>query len=105
MGKGRASRGEYWYFYLFSLLVNFAMTLLVAITSHSPLVKLVTEVISLAIIIPGITVLVRRLHDTNRSAWNLLWALLPIVGWIIMLVYLVQPGTADANNYDQSERS
>ena len=98
-GKGRASRSEYWYFYLFTVLVGIGLTILLTMSNHSTMVQLVSDLINLALIVPGITVLVRRFHDTNRSAWNMLWAFLPIVGWIIILVYLIEPGTPGANNY------
>lgn len=98
-GRGRASRSEYWYFYLFSVLVGFGLSYLVSISNHSTAMNLVADLINIAILVPAITVAVRRFHDTNRSAWNLLWALLPIVGWIVQFVYLAQPGTPGPNNY------
>ena len=101
--KGRASRSEYWYFYLFSVLVGLGMTLLLTMSNHSTMVKLGLDLINLVLIIPSITVSVRRLHDTNHSAWNLLWVFLPIVGWIIILVYLIQLGTLGTNNYGDLE--
>jgi uncharacterized membrane protein YhaH (DUF805 family) len=82
-GKGRASRSEYWYFALFTFVVD-----------------LVTGgVAAILFLLPSITVTVRRLHDIGKSAWALLWILVPIVGWILLLVYAVRPGEQRMNQY------
>lgn len=98
-GRGRASRSEYWYFYLFSVLVSLGLEVLVLESNNSVLITLFVNLIGLAILIPEWTAAVRRLHDTNRSGWNLLWVFLPVIGWIIQIVYLAQPGTIGPNNY------
>lgn len=104
--SGRASRSEYWFFYLFFILVYLACVavgLVVGIASGDyntgvVLYSLAYGVFSLASLIPSIAVAVRRMHDTGRSGWNLLWALLPIVGAIVVLVFMVTPSGAD-NKY------
>ena len=81
--SGRTSRAKYWWVFLVNFIIGFFFGLLGAIgVSLSGIYSLVT-------IIPGIAIAVRRLHDINKSGWNLLWAFLPLVGWIIVLVYLV----------------
>jgi len=82
-GKGRASRSEYWYFALFSFLVGIATG----------------GVGDILLLLPSITVSVRRLHDIGRSAWALLWVLLPVIGWIVLIVYAVRPGEPHVNAY------
>ena len=82
-GKGRASRSEYWYFALFSFLVGIATG----------------GVGDILLFLPSITVSVRRLHDIGKSAWALLWALLPVIGWIVLIVYAVRPGEPHVNAY------
>ena len=82
-GKGRASRSEFWYFALFTLLLDLATGGFAAILT----------------VLPSITVNVRRLHDIGKSAWALLWVLLPIIGWIVLFVYAVRPGEPSANLY------
>ncbi len=82
-GKGRASRSEYWYFALFSFLVGIATG----------------GVGDILLLLPSITVSVRRLHDIGRSAWALLWVLLPVIGWIVLIVYAVRPGESHTNVY------
>ena len=98
-GRGRASRSEYWYFYLFSVLVSFGLEVLLLNSNKSVAIALFVNLVGLVILIPEWTVAVRRLHDTNRSGWNLLWVFLPVIGWIIQIVYLTQPGTVGPNNY------
>jgi uncharacterized membrane protein YhaH (DUF805 family) len=80
-GKGRASRSEYWYFALFHFLV-------VAVTGG------LGEIV---LFLPAVTVSVRRLHDIGKSAWALLWVLLPIIGWIVLIYYAVKPGEPAPN--------
>ncbi len=82
-GKGRASRSEYWYFALFQFLVD----------------VLTGGVAALLLLLPSITVTVRRLHDIGRSAWSLLWVFVPVLGWIILIVYAIRPGEPHTNAY------
>ena len=56
-------------------------------------------ILSLAVIIPSLAVGVRRLHDTGRSGWNLLIGIIPIVGWIILIIFLVQKSEEGTNKY------
>ena len=80
---GRASRSEYWWFALFTWLVNIALRFVI---------PALAGLFALAVLLPSLAVGARRLHDTNRSAWFLLLWLIPIVGWIILLVFFVQEG-------------
>ena len=56
-------------------------------------------VLWLGLIVPGIAVAVRRLHDTNRSGWWLLLCFVPFVGAIVLLVWMCSEGTKGANKY------
>jgi uncharacterized membrane protein YhaH (DUF805 family) len=104
--QGRASRSEYWYWTLFVVLVAVVSALFelgVGSMSSSDGVVIVASLlnlaISLALILPGLAVAVRRMHDIGKSGWNLFWALLPLVGGIVLLVYTVRPGEPHANQY------
>lgn len=79
--KGRASRSEYWWYTLFIVLVSLGLSMVN---------DTVSSVFALATLLPSIAVATRRLHDTNRSGWLQLLVLIPIVGWLIMLYFLVQ---------------
>ena len=81
--EGEASRSEFWWFFLFTGVVSFAL----AVVSNK-----LSGLFSLAVLVPFIAVTVRRLHDTNRSGWWVLVCLLPVVGWFILVFLLVQEG-------------
>lgn len=70
--SGRASRSEYWYFWLLYFIVDVASR----VSVHMIPLYLLFVLVELALIIPLLAVSARRLHDTNRSAW---WMLLPVV--------------------------
>lgn len=100
--SGRARRSEYWYFTLFNIIVSMVLSLLMRLTAGSfmfGLFRLVEVVFSLAVLIPGLAVVWRRLHDIGRSgAWYLL-ILVPFVGVIILIVWLCRDSQPDANQY------
>ena len=58
----------------------------------------------LAILIPSIAVAIRRLHDTNRSGWWLLIALIPFIGALVLLVFYVLPGTVGPNKFGEDPK-
>jgi uncharacterized membrane protein YhaH (DUF805 family) len=93
--KGRAGRAEYWWFVLFDLIVSFIVGIIDVIIG-SPILG---YLVSLAFLLPAIMVSIRRLHDTNRTGWWLLIGLIPVIGWIILIVYYVQQGTPGPNQY------
>lgn len=88
--EGRASRQEYWYFFLFNILLAVAV----------PMLQLygLQGLISLALLVPSIAVAARRLHDSDRSGWNLLWNLTGI-GALYVLYLLCLQGTAGPNRH------
>jgi uncharacterized membrane protein YhaH (DUF805 family) len=98
--SGRASRSEYWWFALASLLVIFVAAFVDAIAGTA----VVTVLAYLFLIIPGIAVSVRRLHDTNRSGWYLLLNLVPLIGSILIFIWAVTPGDAKANDYGPASK-
>lgn len=87
--SGRASRSEYWWFFLFIILAG----ALIAILSDR-----LAMVFYLATLLPSLAAATRRLHDTSRSGWWQLVCLIPLIGLIVLLVFLAQKGdgTADA---------
>lgn len=99
--SGRARRSEYWYFWLFSVLVNF-VTSLVAGAIH---LSFLSYLVSLALLLPGLAVGVRRLHDTGRSGWWLLVALVPLIGAIILIVFLATDTNPAGDTYGPSPKA
>jgi uncharacterized membrane protein YhaH (DUF805 family) len=94
--SGRARRKEYWMFFLINTIITFVLRFIEGLAGSSGIVAMLY---SLAILIPGIAVSVRRLHDTDRSGWWLLIALVPIVGVIVLLVFMVQDSKPGENQY------
>ena len=100
--SGRARRKEYWFFVLFNVIFAFVAMLLdnllglaIEDVGYGPFYILY----SLAMLIPGIAVSVRRLHDIGKSGWYILLALIPCVGGIILLVFDLTPGDTFENEY------
>lgn len=98
--SGRARRSEYWYFFLFSLLANLVVSLLDNILGtdyDTGSGGLLSTVLSLALFLPSLAVGARRLHDTGRSGWwQLLWLVL-IIGWVVLIIWLVKDGDKGDN--------
>ncbi len=91
--SGRASRSEFWYFYLFNTLVWIGIFLLF------PIAVFTAPIYSLAVFIPNLAVTVRRLHDTNRSGAYLFFAFVPLVGFILLIVWLAENSFPGPNAY------
>jgi uncharacterized membrane protein YhaH (DUF805 family)/Tfp pilus assembly major pilin PilA len=93
--SGRARRREYWYFVLFNSLIAVGIAAVDALTDF----KLPSAIYNIAMFIPSIAVFFRRLHDTGRSGWWWLIGLVPVVGWIVILIFLVQDSQAGDNRF------
>ena len=98
--SGRARRSEYWYWTLFAVIVG----VVAGIISNAAHTQIISYVASLALFLPGLAVAARRLHDTNRTAWWLLIALVPFVGGVVLLVFMVMDSTPGPNNYGPSPK-
>ena len=94
--SGRARRKEYWMFVLISSLISLVLNMLGSLFNAGSVLGLLY---SLAVLLPSVAVAIRRLHDTSRSGWMSLLALIPIVGWIILLVFACQDSTPGSNAY------
>jgi uncharacterized membrane protein YhaH (DUF805 family) len=102
--KGRASRAEYWWFMLLVFLVYLGLVFVSAALANSSeaaagLVALIMIVALLGLVVPSLAVAVRRLHDTGRSGWWYLIALIPYVGSLVLLIVMALPGTPGPNQY------
>ena len=100
--SGRARRKEYWMF----TLINFLITIGIGMAeSMIGLPGTLSSFYALVILIPSIAVGVRRLHDTGRSAWWLLIVLLPLVGAIVLLVFMVLDSEPGSNDYGANPKA
>lgn len=100
--KGRARRQEYWYFAIFNIIASIILVVIDVGTGNfneEVGFGLLSGIYTLGILLPGIAVSIRRLHDTNRSGWWLLISLVPIIGSIVLLVFMIQAGTSGENQY------
>ena len=84
----RAQRSEYWMFAIVNSLVVLALTFIAGATGL-PLLGVLGIGYSVAVLIPSLAVTVRRLHDTGRSGWWLLVGLVPYVGAIVILIFML----------------
>ena len=100
--SGRARRKEYWLFILIVGLITFLVGLIDGLAGTSPVLGLLY---SLAIIVPILAVMVRRLHDTGRSGWWWFIQLVPIIGSIIFLVFLVLDSQEGDNKYGPNPKT
>jgi uncharacterized membrane protein YhaH (DUF805 family) len=96
--RGRAPRAEYWYFVLFQFLAGIAADI-VDLILFGPKTGIISSIVGLALLIPSLAVWCRRIHDIDRTGWWWLLALVPVVGWIILLVWACTPGTSGPNRY------
>jgi uncharacterized membrane protein YhaH (DUF805 family) len=94
--QGRARRKEYWNFLLFSFIVSIVLLILESVGN---LPSVLSGLYSLAILLPSLAVTVRRLHDTGRSAWWLLIGLIPLIGAIILTVFMCLDSQESDNQY------
>ncbi|MGH3381178.1 MAG: DUF805 domain-containing protein [Actinoallomurus sp.] len=93
---GRARRTEYWMFFLINLIIAVVLNVIgVAVKAAA----FAGDIYALALLIPSIAVGVRRLHDTGRSGWWLLIGLIPLVGTIVLIVFLATEGQQGDNAY------
>ncbi|RPK94342.1 MULTISPECIES: DUF805 domain-containing protein [Streptomyces] len=93
--SGRARRKEYWMFVLFNFIIALVLSALgMAIDTQIPYFLYLA-----AVIVPSLAVMVRRLHDTGRSGWWFFISFVPLVGGIILLVFLASEGKPETNQY------
>jgi uncharacterized membrane protein YhaH (DUF805 family) len=93
--SGRARRQEYWMFFLFNVIISIVLAVVGRVIGFAAL----GAIYSLAVFLPGLGVAVRRLHDIGRSGWAILIALIPLVGTIILIVWLASEGKPEENQY------
>lgn len=97
--SGRARREEYWYYSLAVFVISAILSVLSKAGIVGVIFSIVSFLFSLCILIPGIAVSVRRLHDTGRSGWWLLLCLIPLIGSIVLLVFMVTEGQKGENKW------
>ena len=98
---GRAARSEYWYWVLFVLLLQIVAWLIdmTLFGFNTTGVNPIGVIVSLATLLPGLAVSVRRLHDIDRVGWWIFLALIPLIGAIVLIYWACLRGTVGANRF------
>lgn len=94
--NGRARREEYWMFVLIYMVINIILAVLG--------MDVISMIVGLALLVPSISIGARRLHDTSRSGWWQLIYFVPLIGLIVMIIFLVQD-SHDTNEYGVNPKS
>ena len=98
--SSRSRRSEYWYFVLFNFLISLVLGFVDGFLGTYILSILYTVVI----FIPSLAVGVRRLHDTTRSGWWMLIGLVPLIGFIVLIVFFAQDGHPGSNKWGRNPK-
>jgi uncharacterized membrane protein YhaH (DUF805 family) len=93
--NGRARRKEYWMFVLVNLIISLVLGVIAGIIK----MPILGTIYSLAVLIPGVAVSVRRMHDIGKSGWVLLLGLIPLIGAIVLLIWAASEGNSGSNPY------
>jgi uncharacterized membrane protein YhaH (DUF805 family) len=96
---GRAIRSEFWYWFLFAVLVSIAASVIDAVLFSELELSPISTLAGLAMFLPGLAISIRRLHDLDRSGWWFLLIFVPLVGAIILLIWNCTRGTVGPNRF------
>ncbi|WP_121630778.1 DUF805 domain-containing protein [Tropicibacter alexandrii] len=93
--SGRSNRGEYWWAFLAIFLISLGLSFLDMALG----IGLLGGLFSLATLLPGLAIGARRLHDIDKSGWWLLIGLIPLVGFLVLIYFFVQPPNPGPNRF------
>ena len=93
--SGRAVRSEYWYWVLFTVLGTIVAGIIDVVLG----ISVMSGLFGLATILPSLAVAVRRLHDLDRTGWWIFIGRIPLIGWIILIIWYCSRGTAGPNRF------
>ena len=95
--QGRASRSAFWWFQLLAVI---AYAVVSVISNSSTVAGVILDIIiGIPILVTNIALAVRRLHDSNHTGWWWWIGLVPLVGWIVVIVFYLLPGTPGPHRY------
>ena len=98
--EGRATRAESWWWLLFTMFVGFVLSIADLVSG----IFILAMLFRLGTLLPSLAVGVRRLHDINRSGWWLLLGFVPLVGWLVLIVWAIKQGDLGDNRYGSDPR-
>ena len=98
---GRSRRKAYWVFFVFNVIATILANLIdnVLGLAGQSVYGPVSMLYALAVFLPGLALAVRRLHDTGRSGWWMLLGFIPLIGWIVLLIFFVTDSQPGSNPY------
>ena len=98
--QGRSSRSEYWWWVLFCSILGFCIGIVEGILDFSmTAVQATSGILSLVLLLPGLGLSVRRLHDIGKSGWWILLGLIPVVGAIVLIIWFARNSQMQDNQY------
>ncbi|MDE6392604.1 MAG: DUF805 domain-containing protein [Muribaculaceae bacterium] len=98
--SGRASRSDYWWYVLFTMILGVVIGFVLGIFGAGPTtVSVIQSLVSLALLLPGLGLSVRRLHDISKSGWWIFISLVPLIGAILLIVWFCKPSDPGMNQY------
>lgn len=106
--SGRARREEYWHFLGFSILFTVILSVLdgvLGLYSTSEDIGVLNGIFSLLILIPSLAVTARRLHDTDRSGWWMLLYFIPVLGFLVLLYFMVLDSDSGSNRFGNNPKA
>lgn len=95
--SGRASRSQYWWYCLFTFILTAVIGIVFCWSQNA--LNIVTGIVNLALLLPGLGLAVRRLHDIDKSGWWLLLAFIPLIGAIILIIWFCKDSQMEPNEY------
>lgn len=100
--QGRDTRQQYWMFYLFYMIASIILNILDGIIGTD---GLLAGVFAFASLVPAIAIATRRLHDIGKSGWWQLIILIPLIGAIVLIVFLAKQGMMGDNQFGNDPRN
>ena len=100
--SGRSQRSEYWFYILIYMILYIVLSVIDAVLglySNHAQIGLLSGLLALVLFIPSIAVAARRLHDTGRTGWWQLIAFIPLIGIIVLIVFLASDSEPGTNKY------
>lgn len=99
--EGRATVQQFWMFTLWYVILSIGVSIVAKVIG----LEILATVLDLALIIPSLAIGARRLHDINKSGWWQLLSFIPIIGWIVLIVWAATKGEAGTNKYGPDPRT
>lgn len=99
--SGRSTRSDYWYVVLANIIIGIIIGVVDELLGLSESTITISTIYTLATIIPGLALMIRRLHDINKSGWWYFISFIPLLGGIILLVFLCTKSVDENNKYGE----